>query len=128
MSSNAPPTGKSSAKPAVYLHNGQILQAPPVSVQIRRFVENIYLFLGLYFTSFFALDPYAAAQASPFNVTRAGNKDNTRSRWGGFGGPRGGGGGGGGGGPGGGGGFGSFGSGKFGRVDDIQRSCKGSCC
>ncbi|BCS22895.1 uncharacterized protein APUU_31120S [Aspergillus puulaauensis] len=119
-------SSKASSKPGVYLHNGQILQSPPVSVQIRRFMENIYLFLGLYFTSFFALDPYEAAQNSSFNVTRAGNKDNTRSRWNGLGGPRGGGGGGGG--PGGGGGFGSFGSGKFGKVDDIQGSCKGSCC
>ncbi|KAL6233588.1 hypothetical protein BDW75DRAFT_241909 [Aspergillus navahoensis] len=115
---------KESPKHSVYLHNGQVLQAPPVSVQIRRFVEGIYLFLGLYFTSFFALDPYEAARNSRFNVTRAGNKDNTRSRWGGSGGR---GGGGGGGGPGGGGGFGSFGSGKFGRVDDIQGSCK-TCC
>ncbi|KAL4805514.1 hypothetical protein BDV18DRAFT_141104 [Aspergillus unguis] len=113
-------TSEESSKPGVYLHNGQILQAPPVSVQIRRFMENIYLFLGLYFTSLFALDPYDAAAGSPFNITRAGNNNNTRPRWGGSaGGPRGGGGGG----PGGGGGFGSFGSGKFGRTDDVQ-ACK----
>ncbi|KAL4884705.1 hypothetical protein BJY04DRAFT_181804 [Aspergillus karnatakaensis] len=118
---------KESSKPNVYLHNGHILQAPPVSVQLRRLVENIYLFLGLYFTSFFAFDPYEAAQNSPFNITKADNKSSTRSRWGNFGGPRGGGGGGGGGGPGGGGGFGSFGSGKFAPVDNIEGSCKGTC-
>ncbi|KAL2831197.1 hypothetical protein BDW59DRAFT_140653 [Aspergillus cavernicola] len=117
---------KQSAKPNIYLHNGQILQAPPISVKMRRFFESIYLFLGLYFTSFFALDPYAAAQSSPFNITKADNQSNTKSRWNNLGGSRGGGGGGGG--PGGGGGFGRFGSGKFGRLDDVRGQCKGSCC
>ncbi|KAL4922218.1 hypothetical protein BDW62DRAFT_79337 [Aspergillus aurantiobrunneus] len=32
-----------------------LIYSPPVSVQIRRFIENIYLFFGLYFTSFFAV-------------------------------------------------------------------------
>ncbi|KAL2868452.1 uncharacterized protein BJX67DRAFT_380234 [Aspergillus lucknowensis] len=118
---------KQSSKPSVYLHNGQILQAPPLSVQIRRFIESIYIFFGLYFTSFFSLDPYTAAQNSPFNVTKSANQPNTKPRWSGSRGPRGGGGGGGGDGPGGGG-FGSFGSGKFGRVDDVRGQCKGGCC
>ncbi|KAL3471321.1 hypothetical protein BJX99DRAFT_237867 [Aspergillus californicus] len=118
---------KQSQKPSVYLHNGQILQAPPISVKMRHFFENIYLFLGLYFTSFFALDPFVAAENSSFNITNFNNRSNTKSRWAGPGGARGGGGGGGGGGPGGSGGFGSFGSGKFSRVDDINGQCKGSC-
>ncbi|KAL2816874.1 hypothetical protein BJX63DRAFT_386468 [Aspergillus granulosus] len=118
---------KQPSNPGVYLHNGQILQAPPLSVQIRRFIENIYLFLGLYFTSFFSLDPYAAAENSPFNITRSSNQSNSKPRWSSSGAPRGGGGGGGGG-PGGPGGFGSFGSSKFGRVDDINGTCKTGCC
>ncbi|KAL5337594.1 tetrapyrrole methylase [Aspergillus crustosus] len=117
-----------SSKPSVYLHNGQILQTPPVTVQARRFIESVYLFLGLYFSSFFALDPYEAAQNSPFNITKANNKDSTKSRWGNFGGSHGGGGGSGGPGGGRGGGFGSFGSGKFGRLDNIEGSCKSGCC
>jgi hypothetical protein len=32
-----------------------LIHSPPLSVQLRRFVENIYLFFGLYFTSFFSV-------------------------------------------------------------------------
>jgi hypothetical protein len=53
-----------------------LIHSPPLSVQIRRFLENIYLFFGLYFTSFFSVcahrmlspgfvEPHLAAE--PFN-------------------------------------------------------------
>ncbi|KAE8378550.1 hypothetical protein BDV26DRAFT_261360 [Aspergillus bertholletiae] len=111
-----------SSKPKTYLSNGQVLGSPPLWVRINRLIENIYLFLGLYFVSLFSFDPYTAAQNSQFNVTRPQNHPNTRPRWGGSGGSGGDGGGGGGGGPGG------FGPRKIGRVDDIRgpecKSCR----
>ncbi|PLB52401.1 hypothetical protein P170DRAFT_434164 [Aspergillus steynii IBT 23096] len=104
------------------MSNGQVLGSPPFSVRLSRFFESVYLFLGLYLVSFFSVDPYSAAENSRFNITRPGNKPNTRSRWGGSSGFGGGGGGGGGGGPGG------FGPRKIGRVDDIRgpecKSCQ----
>ncbi|KAJ5472967.1 hypothetical protein N7530_006968 [Penicillium desertorum] len=109
-----------SARPPkpVYFSNGQALQsapiAPPLTVRLTRFIEGIYFFLGLYFTTLFSLDSYAAAENSSFNINNQRNRYTTRSRWGGsttsFGG---GGGGDGGGGPG-------FGPRRVGRVDDPQ--------
>ncbi|GCB20871.1 hypothetical protein AAWM_03756 [Aspergillus awamori] len=103
-----------SSEPKTYVSGGRVLASPPITVRIIRFVENIYLFLGLYFVSLFSLDPYTAAQNSRFNVTRSGKTPDTRARWG-----SGGGGGGGSWGPGGGGGPGGPGR-RIGRVDDIR--------
>ncbi|KNG83108.1 siroheme synthase [Aspergillus nomiae NRRL 13137] len=44
-----------SSKPQTYLSNGQVLGSPPLWVRINRFIENIYLFLGLYFVSLFSV-------------------------------------------------------------------------
>ncbi|PYH61927.1 DUF171-domain-containing protein [Aspergillus niger CBS 101883] len=111
-----------SSEPKTYVSGGRVLASPPITVRIIRFVENIYLFLGLYFVSLFSLDPYTAAQNSRFNVTRSGKTPDTRARWG-----SGGGGGGGSWGPGGGGGPGGPGR-RIGRVDDIRgpecKSCE----
>ncbi|KAB8077131.1 hypothetical protein BDV29DRAFT_67994 [Aspergillus leporis] len=108
-------------KPKTYLSNGQVVGRPPLWIRINTFIDNVYLFLGLYFVSLFSLDPYTAAQNSQFNITRPENNSNTRPRWGGGGGS-GAGGGGGGGGPGG------FGPRRIGRVDDIRgpecKSCR----
>ncbi|KAE8151894.1 hypothetical protein BDV25DRAFT_151937 [Aspergillus avenaceus] len=108
-----------SSKPQTYMSNGQVLTTPPLSVRISRFFESIYIFFGLYFVSFFSLDPYTAAQNSRFNVTSPRNNRSTRSFWGGGGGS---GSGDGGGGPGG------FGPRRIGRVDDIRgpecKSCQ----
>ncbi|PTU21901.1 hypothetical protein P175DRAFT_0508796 [Aspergillus ochraceoroseus IBT 24754] len=113
-----------SSKPRIYLSNGEILQNPPISVRIRRFFESLYLILGLYFTSFFTLDAYTAAQNSPFNVANPTNRSNTRARWVGPSGPGGGNGGGGGGGDGGP----PRPPRRIGRVDDIRgpecKSCR----
>ncbi|KAK6008334.1 hypothetical protein QM012_000237 [Aureobasidium pullulans] len=51
-----------------YFHNGQALAAPPVTVRVRNFFDNAYVFVGLYLTTFFSFDPAAAAAASPFNA------------------------------------------------------------
>ncbi|KAE8352129.1 deoxyribose-phosphate aldolase [Aspergillus coremiiformis] len=102
-----------SSNPKVYLSNGQVLGSPPLWVRIKRIIENVYLFFGLYFVSLFSFDPYTAAQNSRFNITRSENNPRTRPHWGGSAGS--GSGGGGGGGPGGG-----FGPRKIGRVDDIR--------
>ncbi|PLB41825.1 uncharacterized protein BDW47DRAFT_122275 [Aspergillus candidus] len=99
----------------LYMSNGQVLDKPPLTVRLSRFVESIYVFFGLYFVSLFSFDPYSAAQNSKFNVVSSPNRSNTRSRWGGSSG--GGGSGGGGGGPGGPGGFGPR---RIGRVDDVR--------
>ncbi|KAA6408277.1 MAG: Deoxyribose-phosphate aldolase [Lasallia pustulata] len=98
-----------------YLSEGQVLQGPPFSARVRSFVDSIYFFLGLYVTTLFSLDAYAAAEVSPFNVE---NRKASRAGLGGggWGGSGGGGGGYGGGGPGSGGGAGK----KTGRVDDIR--------
>ncbi|PWY66311.1 hypothetical protein BO83DRAFT_381192 [Aspergillus eucalypticola CBS 122712] len=104
------------SEPKTYVSGGRVLANPPITVRILRFVENIYLFIGLYIVSLFSLDPYTAAQNSRFNVTQSGKTPNTRARWG-----SGGGGGGGSWGPGGGGGGGPGGPGRrIGRVDDIR--------
>ncbi|KAF7591857.1 hypothetical protein BBP40_001054 [Aspergillus hancockii] len=79
-----------SSKPTTYLSNGQVVGSPPLWIRINRFIDNVYLFLGLYFVSLFSLDPYAAAQNSQFNVTRSRNHPNTRPQWGGSGGSGGG--------------------------------------
>ncbi|KAJ5192470.1 hypothetical protein N7449_008612 [Penicillium cf. viridicatum] len=113
-----------SARPQkpVYFSNGEALQNPPFNVRLTRFVESVYFFLGLYFTTLLSLDSYAAAENSSFNIKNQSNKYTTRSRWGGSTTPYGGGGGGGGGGgPG-------FGPRRVGRVDDVRgpecKSCQ----
>ncbi|GAA85767.1 deoxyribose-phosphate aldolase [Aspergillus luchuensis IFO 4308] len=104
------------SEPKTYVSGGRVLASPPITVRIIRFIESIYLFLGLYIVSLFSLDPYTAAQNSRFNVTQSGKTPNTRARWG-----SGGGRGGGSWGPGGGGGGGPGGPGRrIGRVDDIR--------
>ncbi|KAL2037957.1 hypothetical protein N7G274_009432 [Stereocaulon virgatum] len=95
-----------------YLSNGQMLQAPPLSARVLNFADSTYAFLGLYVTTLFSLDAYAAAEQSSYNI-RNRNRSNPVPRSG----PRPGGGGGGSGGGGGGGGGGGK---KLGTVDDIR--------
>ncbi|MCJ1226118.1 hypothetical protein MMC12_002767 [Toensbergia leucococca] len=97
-----------------YLSNGQVLQSPPFSARVRSFLNGTYTFVGLYVTTLFSLDAYAAGEVSPFNVRNQSSGGGTRVNRGSWG--RGGGGGGSGsGGPGSGG-----GGKKVGRVDDIR--------
>ncbi|MCJ1393573.1 hypothetical protein MMC18_006448 [Xylographa bjoerkii] len=109
-----------------YVSNGQVLKSPPLSVQFRGFVDSAILFLGLYLTTLFSLDPYAAGQTSAYNINNR-ERDGTRTGRGFF---RGEGGGGGGGSGGGGPGPGSGGGGgrKLGTVDQIRgpecKSCQ----
>ncbi|QKX63941.1 uncharacterized protein TRUGW13939_11113 [Talaromyces rugulosus] len=117
----------SAARPAQtpYVSNGRVLETPPLTARVVRWVDNAYLFFGLYLVSLFALDSYAAAQGSQFNISASHNNPNTRPRWGGRSTGGGGGGGGGGGwGPGGGG----NGGRKIGQVDDVRgpecKSCQ----
>ncbi|CRG82917.1 hypothetical protein PISL3812_00264 [Talaromyces islandicus] len=140
----------SAARPAQapYLSNGRVLETPPLTARVVRWVDSAYLFFGLYFVSLFAdnwnhyeslfsdprlillpplqLDSYAAAESSQFNISAPHNNPNNRPRWGGSSnrGTGGGGGGGGGWGPGGGG----SGGRKIGRVDDVRgpecKSCQ----
>ncbi|TKA76015.1 hypothetical protein B0A49_02925 [Cryomyces minteri] len=123
MDSNAEVVPPASNRP--YLHKGQMLSSPPISARIQGFIGSAYVFLALYFTTLFSLDPYAAAEASPFNTK---NRSASRSGaprklgWGSLGGGSGGGSGGSGpGGPG-------SGGRKLGRVDDIRgpecKSCQ----
>ncbi|MCJ1291082.1 hypothetical protein MMC34_002625 [Xylographa carneopallida] len=113
------------AKPlGAYVSNGQVLSSPPLSVRVRGFVDTAILFFGLYITTLFSLDPYAAGQTSAYNINNR-EKDGTRTGRGFFGGGGGGGGSGGGGpGPGSGGGGGR----KLGTVDQIRgpecKSCQ----
>ncbi|KAJ5780493.1 hypothetical protein N7457_005653 [Penicillium paradoxum] len=107
-----------SARPQrpVYFSNGEALQTPPMTVRVRRFVESVYYFLGLYFTSLLSIDAYTAAENSSFNVNNPNYRYQNRSRWGNNISPQGGGGrggGGGGDGPG-------FGPRRVGRVDDVR--------
>ncbi|CAG8373682.1 unnamed protein product [Penicillium salamii] len=115
----------SSAPKKGYFSNGELLETPPMTVRLSRFVESIYFFFGLYFSSLFALDSYAAAENSSFNVTHSRNKYTTRSRWGNS--SSYGGGGGGGDGPG-------SGPRRVGRIDDFRGAtdssgprCGGGC-
>ncbi|KAI9819138.1 MAG: hypothetical protein M1827_007294 [Pycnora praestabilis] len=108
-----------------YMSNGQVLSSPPVTARIRSFMDSTYVFLGLYVTTLFSLDAYAAAEASPFNVnSRSSSKRPDRPGWGGWGGSSGGGGGPSGRGSGSGGGAGK----RLGQVDDVRgpecRSCQ----
>ncbi|MCJ1474533.1 hypothetical protein MMC13_003191 [Lambiella insularis] len=110
------PTGK-------YVSNGQVLSSPPLSVRFRGFIDSAILFFGLYLTTLFSLDPYAAGQTSAYNVNNR-VKDGTTTGKGFFGGGGSSGGGGGGGpGPSGGG-----GGKKLGTVDQIRgpecKSCR----
>ncbi|CAF9930904.1 MAG: hypothetical protein HETSPECPRED_007742 [Heterodermia speciosa] len=132
-----------SAPARPYLSNGQVLQrclpdpktspnsrsnrkhpSPPLSARLRTLADHSYNTLGLYVSSLFSLDAYAAAEASQFNVNNrsAGERRGGSSR--GYGGSGGGTGGGGGSGPG----SGGSGGKKLGRVDDIRgpecKSCQ----
>ncbi|KZF19285.1 hypothetical protein L228DRAFT_271527 [Xylona heveae TC161] len=95
--------------------------SPPLTARIREFFSSAYIFIGLYLTTLFSFDAYAAAESSSFNIRRRspGSGASIRRGWGG-----GGGGSGGGGGPGSGGGGGR----RLGTVDDIRgpecQSCK----
>jgi hypothetical protein len=90
-------------------------KSPPLYVRINSFFDSAVLFLGLYATTLFSFDAYAAAQQSAYNINNR-VKDGTRTGKGFFGG-----GGGGGGGPSGGGGGGGGGGGRrVGRIDDIR--------
>ncbi|MCJ1431565.1 hypothetical protein MMC27_000919 [Xylographa pallens] len=51
-----------------YVSNGQVLTSQPLSVRVRGFVDNTILFLGLYITTLFSLDAYAAGQTSAYNI------------------------------------------------------------
>ncbi|EGD86193.1 hypothetical protein H112_07123 [Trichophyton rubrum D6] len=107
-----------------YVSNGHVLENPPLSAKIRRLFQWLYMFFGLYFVSLFSFTPYAAAEASQFNIKNPSNRDpRNRNRGIGRGGGGGGGGGydrrgGGGGGP----------SKRIGRVDDVRgpecKSCQ----
>ncbi|KAJ5692398.1 hypothetical protein N7462_001821 [Penicillium macrosclerotiorum] len=111
----------SSQKPqATYFSNGQALQSPPLTVRLNRFVENVYLFVGLYFVSLMSFEPYAAAQSSQFNIYNRNTASGTRSSWGARTSSSSHGAGGGGGG--------RVGGPRIGRVDDVRgpecRSCQ----
>jgi len=43
----------------------------PFSFSIKGWIQAIITFFGLYFISLFSLDPYTAAENSPFNIHRA---------------------------------------------------------
>ncbi|EEH23508.1 hypothetical protein PABG_05719 [Paracoccidioides brasiliensis Pb03] len=110
--------------PRPYISSGHMLERPPISARIRYFIDDLYIFLGLYVVSFFSLNASLAAQNSQFNVQNINNTQLHRPRWGSSTGGSGGGGGGGGGGPGGPGKrLGGSGAGltkRIGRVDDIR--------
>ncbi|KAF9888381.1 hypothetical protein FE257_008659 [Aspergillus nanangensis] len=57
-----------SSNPRMYMSNGEVLSSPPLLVRASRFVEDIYMFFGLYLVSFFSLDAYTAAENSQFNA------------------------------------------------------------
>ncbi|EGE00785.1 hypothetical protein TESG_08078 [Trichophyton tonsurans CBS 112818] len=105
-----------------YVSNGHVLENPPLSAKIRRLFQWSYMFFGLYFVSLFSFTPYAAAEASQFNIKNPSSRDPiNRNRGIGRGGGGGGGydrRGGGGGGP----------SKRIGRVDDVRgpecKSCQ----
>lgn len=132
-----PPSNASSnaskSKAPTYISSGQTLDAIPLGVRVNRAVDDIYNFLGLYFTSLIALDPHAAAHNSRFNTrgpgrgtgtTRAASNPSGNSGL--YGGGRLGGGSGGGNGPRGGGGGGGNVR-RMGTVDDVRVPPCGSC-
>ncbi|KAF2146203.1 uncharacterized protein K452DRAFT_294792 [Aplosporella prunicola CBS 121167] len=53
-----------------YVSNGEVVARPPASVQIKRYADDIIVFLVLYFTTLFSMDSYAAAANSPFSRRR----------------------------------------------------------
>ncbi|KAL8688395.1 MAG: hypothetical protein Q9218_005686 [Villophora microphyllina] len=109
MSAQPPPA------PRPYVSGGQVLQTPPLSARIRNFIDGSYNFLGLYVTTLFSFDAYAAAEQSPFNIrNRHVRRTGGASFW------RTGSGGGGGGGGSGGSSGGADGGRKIGRVDDVR--------
>ncbi|KAL2219131.1 hypothetical protein M432DRAFT_330262 [Thermoascus aurantiacus ATCC 26904] len=44
-----------SAPNTPYVSNGEVLQSPPLSARVIRFLDNVYFFLGLYFVSLFSV-------------------------------------------------------------------------
>ncbi|KAF3917303.1 hypothetical protein AA313_de0208268 [Arthrobotrys entomopaga] len=52
--------------PGTYLHNGQVMNSPPLSARITRLSESAIQFVSLYFVSLLSFDPYAAAESSSF--------------------------------------------------------------
>ncbi|EPS26909.1 hypothetical protein POX_g08791 [Penicillium oxalicum] len=65
-----------------YVSNGQTLSSPPLTVRLNRFVESVYLFLGLYFVSLFSFDANASAQSSQFNIHNRNSVSRGTSSWG----------------------------------------------
>jgi thioredoxin 1 len=47
----------------------------PYSYTFKKYFDGIIAFLGLYFVTLFSLDAYRAAEQSPFNVNREGEKN-----------------------------------------------------
>ncbi|KKZ60575.1 hypothetical protein EMCG_04752 [[Emmonsia] crescens] len=54
--------------PKPYLSSGHMLERPPISARVRYFIDDLYIFFGLYIVSFFSLNASLAAQNSQFNV------------------------------------------------------------
>ncbi|CAD6589126.1 MAG: hypothetical protein ASARMPREDX12_003609 [Alectoria sarmentosa] len=46
------------------------MASPPLSARVRNFIGHAYTFLGLYLTTLFSFDAYAAAEHSSFNPKR----------------------------------------------------------
>ncbi|EED13868.1 conserved hypothetical protein [Talaromyces stipitatus ATCC 10500] len=73
-----------STKPKTpFISSGHMLQKPPLSTRIVRWIDSIYMFFGLYLVTLFALDSYAAADKSQFNIASSRNHPWTKPRWGG---------------------------------------------
>ncbi|KAE8547867.1 hypothetical protein TMatcc_009688 [Talaromyces marneffei ATCC 18224] len=122
---------ESSRPKTPFISGGHMLETPPLSARIIRWIDRIYLFFGLYFVTLFSLNSYAAADKSSFNIASSRNQAWTRPRWGGSSdrgnNNSGGSGGSGGGKPDDGSGFGGR---RVGRVSDFKNTpvYKGRCC
>lgn len=133
------PSSKTGKAPTYISSTGQTLSSLPLSARFNRAADSVYNFLGLYFVSLLALDPYAAAQNSRFNTRGPGRsvpgtgtaapRTTGPSGTGGGSGLFGGGrlGGGGGAGPRGGGGSSGGAGRRMGTVDDVRGPECGSC-
>lgn len=71
------------AAAARYVRSGQILDSLPVGARLRGVLNAVVVFIGLYLTSLFSLDPIPAAESSSFNTASMGEKKNVRSAGGG---------------------------------------------
>ncbi|KAL1301498.1 hypothetical protein AAFC00_005742 [Neodothiora populina] len=80
--------GAAAAGGSTYLGGGQVTSGAPFGAKLQSFLDALYVFLGLYFISLFSFDPYAAAEASPFNTKNS--QAGRRPGWLGFGGGAGG--------------------------------------